>query len=276
MTVSINTNKSALISLQNLNATNEDIVSVQNKISTGRRIENARDNASIWTIAQNQRADLGSLNAVRMGLDRATSIAEVALAAGTNISDLFNLLKEKVVAARDTTIDTTSRNLLNQDYRSLINQINRATQSAQFDGTNIFDGSLTGSLNFIADANSSLNITLTAQNLSFGGSIVTLATTDSITTASLAAVALGKVQASISNINSALGALGSQLRQIEAHNVFLSKLSDAVETGISNLVDANLAKESARLQALNVKQELGTQALSIANRQPQQILNLFK
>jgi len=276
MTVSINTNKSALISLQNLNATNEDIVSVQNKISTGRRIENARDNASIWTIAQNQRADLGSLNAVRMGLDRATSIAEVALTAGTNISDLFNLLKEKVVAARDTTIDTTSRNLLNQDYRSLINQINRATQSAQFDGTNIFDGSLTGSLNFIADANSSLNITLTAQNLSFGGSIVTLATTDSITTASLAAVALGKVQASISNINSALGALGSQLRQIEAHNVFLSKLSDAVETGVSNLVDANLAKESARLQALNVKQELGTQALSIANRQPQQILNLFK
>jgi flagellin len=103
-----------------------------------------------------------------------------------------------------------------------------------------------------------------------------LATTDSITTASLAAVALGKVQASISNINSALGALGSQLRQIEAHNVFLSKLSDAVETGVSNLVDANLAKESARLQALNVKQELGTQALSIANRQPQQILNLFK
>jgi flagellin len=276
MTVSINTNKSALISLQNLNATNEDIVSVQNKISTGRRVENARDNASIWTIAQNQRADLGSLNAVRMGLDRATSIAEVALTAGTNISDLFNLLKEKVVAARDTTIDTTSRNLLNQDYRSLINQINRATQSAQFDGTNIFDGSLTGSLNFIADANSSLNITLTAQNLSFGGSIVTLAATDSITSASLAAVALGKVQASISNINSALGALGSQLRQIEAHNVFLSKLSDAVETGVSNLVDANLAKESARLQALNVKQELGTQALSIANRQPQQILNLFK
>ncbi len=276
MTVSINTNKSALVSLQNLNATNEDIISVQNKISTGRRVENAKDNASIWTIAQNQRGDLGSLNSVRMGLDRATSIAEVALTAGTNISDLFNLLKEKVVAARDTTIDTTSRNLLNQDYRSLINQINRATQSAEFDGTNIFDGSLTGPLNFIADANSNLNITLTAQNLSFGGSIVTLAATDSITTASLAAVALGKVQASIANINSALGALGSQLRQIEAHNVFLSKLSDAVETGISNLVDANLAKESARLQALNVKQELGTQALSIANRQPQQILNLFK
>lgn len=276
MTVSINTNKSALVSLQNLNATNEDLVSVQNRISTGRRVENAKDNASIWTIAQSQRADLGALSSVRMGLDRATSIAEVALTAGTNISDLFIQLKEKVVAARDTTIDTTSRILLNQDYRSLINQINRATQSAEFDGTNLFDGSTTGSLNFLADANSILTITLSAQNLSFGGSIITVTTTDSITTASLAATVLSKVQASIINVNKALGALGAQLRQIEAHNLFLGKLFDAVDVGVSNLVDANMAKESARLQALNVKQELGTQALSIANRQPQQILNLFK
>ena len=276
MTVSINTNKAALVSLQNLNATNDDLVTVQNRISTGRRVENAKDNASVWTIAQSQRGDLGSLNAVRMGLDRATSIAEVALTVGTNISDLFILLKEKVVAARDTTIDTTSRTLLDQDYRSLVNQIGRATQNAVFDGTNLFDGSVTGSLNFLADAKTSLNITLTAQNLSFGGSIITLASSSSITSASLASVALTNVQASIVNLNKALGALGAQLRQIEAHNIFLTKLSDAVEAGIGNLVDANVAKESARLQALNVKQELGTQALSIANRQPQQILNLFK
>ena len=276
MTVSINTNKAALVSLQNLNATNDDLVTVQNRISTGRRVENAKDNASVWTIAQSQRGDLGSLNAVRMGLDRAPSIAEVALTVGTNISDLFILLKEKVVAASDTTIDTTSRTLLDQDYRSLVNQIGRATQNAVFDGTNLFDGSVTGSLNFLADAKTSLNITLTAQNLSFGGSIITLASTSSITSASLASVALTNVQASIVNLNKALGALGAQLRQIEAHNIFLTKLSDAVEAGIGNLVDANVAKESARLQALNVKQELGTQALSIANRQPQQILNLFK
>ena len=275
MKVSVNTNQSALISLQNLNATGNELVTVQNRISTGRRVETAKDNASVWTIAQSQRGDLGSLNAVRMGLDRATSIAEVALAAGTNISDLFILLKEKVVAARDTTIDTTSRALLDQDYRSLVNQINRATRNAEFDGTNLFDGSTTDSLSFLADAKTSLTITLAAQNLSFGGAIITLSATDSITTASLATVALSKVQASIININKALGALGSQLRQIEAHNIFLTKLSDAVETGIGNLVDADIAKESARLQALNVKQELGTQALSIANRQPQQILNLF-
>ncbi len=219
---------------------------------------------------------MGALSAVRSGLDRATSIAQVALTAGTNISDLFIQLKEKVVAAKDSTIDTTSRNLLNQDYRTLIQQIDRATKTAEFDGANLFNGSLTGPLNFLADAKASFTITLSTQNLSFGGSIITLASTDSITTATLAGVALTKVQASITNVNKALGALGAQLRQIESHNIFLSKLSDAVETGIGNLVDADMAKESARLQALNVKQELGTQALSIASRQPQQILNLFK
>ena len=276
MKVSVNTNQSALVALQNLTATGDELNTTQSRISTGRNVSNAKDNGSVWTIAQKQRTDMGALSAVRSGLDRATSIAQVALTAGTNISDLFIQLKEKVVAAKDTTIDTTSRNLLNQDYRTLIQQIDRATKTAEFDGANLFNGSLTGPLNFLADARASFTITLSTQNLSFGGSIITLASTDSITTATLAGVALTKVQASITNVNKALGALGAQLRQIEAHNIFLSKLSDAVETGIGNLVDADMAKESARLQALNVKQELGTQALSIASRQPQQILNLFK
>jgi flagellin len=268
MNASINTNQSAMIALQNLNTTSDELSAVQMRISTGRRVETAKDNASIWTIAQGQRGDIGALGAIRMGLDRATSIAEVALTAGTNISDLFIQLKEKVVAANDTTLDTVSRNLLNQDYRALVNQIARASKSAEFDGANLLDGTITGSLNFLADAKTSFNITLSAQNLSFGGTLVTLATTDSISTATLATVALTKVQASIVNVNKAMGALGAQLRQIQAHNTFLSKLSDAIETGVGNLVDADLAK--------NVKQELGTQSLSIANRQPQQILNLFK
>ena len=276
MKVSLNTNQSALVALQNINATSSDLSTTEKRISTGLRVTDAKDNGSVWTIAQKQRSDIGALDAVRAGIDRATSIAEVALTAGTNISDLFIQLKAKVVAATDSTIDTVSRKLLDQDYRSLIQQITRATKSAEFDGTNLFNGSLTGPLNFLADAKASFSITLSAQNLSFGGSIITLASTDSITTATLAGTALTKVQASIINVNKALGALGAQLRQLEAHNLFLSKLSDAVETGIGNLVDADMAKESARLQALNVKQELGTQALSIASRQPQQILNLFK
>ena len=276
MKVSVNTNQAAMVALQNMNATSDDLRVVQDRISTGRRIQDAKDNASIWNIAQAQRGDFSSLSAVRMGLDRAASIADIALTAGTNISDLFIQIKEKVVAANDTTIDTNSRALINQDYRSLITQIGRATINASFDGANLFNNSITGSLSFLANAKTTSNITLTAQNLTFGGPIITLANTDSITTAALAATVLTKVSTSMVNLNKALGMLGSQLRQINDHNAFLGKMADAIDAGIGNLVDADLAKESARLQALNVKQELGTQSLSIANRQPQQILNLFK
>lgn len=276
MKVSVNTNQAAMVALQNMNTTSDDLRVVQDRISTGRRISDAKDNASIWNIAQAQRGDFSSLSAVRMGLDRAASIADIALTAGTNISDLFIQIREKVVAANDTTIDTNSRALINQDYRNLITQIGRATINASFDGANLFNNSITGSLSFLANAKTTSNITLTAQNLTFGGPIITLATTDSITTAALAATVLTKVTASMVNLNKALGMLGSQLKQIDDHNMFLGKMSDAIDAGIGNLVDADLAKESARLQALNVKQELGTQSLAIANRQPQQILNLFK
>jgi flagellin len=276
MKVSVNTNQAAMVALQNMNTTSDDLRVVQDRISTGRRIADAKDNASIWNIAQAQRGDFSSLSAVRMGLDRAASIADIALTAGTNISDLFIQIREKVVAANDTTIDTNSRALINQDYRNLITQIGRATINASFDGANLFNNSITGSLSFLANAKTTSNITLTAQNLTFGGPIITLATTDSITTAALAATVLTKVTASMVNLNRALGMLGSQLKQIDDHNMFLGKMSDAIDAGIGNLVDADLAKESARLQALNVKQELGTQSLAIANRQPQQILNLFK
>lgn len=276
MKVSVNTNQAAMVALQNMNTTSDDLRVVQDRISTGRRISDAKDNSSIWNIAQAQRGDFSSLSAVRMGLDRAASIADIALTAGTNISDLFIQIREKVVAANDTTIDTNSRALINQDYRNLITQIGRATINASFDGANLFNNSITGSLSFLANAKTTSNITLTAQNLTFGGPIITLADTDSITTAALAATVLTKVTASMVNLNKALGMLGSQLKQIDDHNMFLGKMSDAIDAGIGNLVDADLAKESARLQALNVKQELGTQSLAIANRQPQQILNLFK
>jgi flagellin len=276
MKVSVNTNQAAMVALKNMNTTSDDLRVVQDRISTGRRISDAKDNSSIWNIAQAQRGDFSSLSAVRMGLDRAASIADIALTAGTNISDLFIQIREKVVAANDTTIDTNSRALINQDYRNLITQIGRATINASFDGANLFNNSITGSLSFLANAKTTSNITLTAQNLTFGGPIITLATTDSITTAALAATVLTKVTASMVNLNKALGMLGSQLKQIDDHNMFLGKMSDAIDAGIGNLVDADLAKESARLQALNVKQELGTQSLAIANRQPQQILNLFK
>ena len=276
MTNSVHTNTSAAIALQNLTRTNDRLGDVQSRISTGLKVQGAKDNAAIWAIAQQQRADVGALSAVKQSLDRATSIADVALSAGESVSDLLNQLKEKVVAAKDTSLKTQSRELLNADFQALLRAIASAVENATFDGGNILDGSLTNGIRFLANADATSFVTLSAKDLTLGGSIIELAMSDSLLTLTGATQALTRLDNSITQLNAALGEIGAQAKQIEAHNNFVTKLVDTLESGIGNLVDADLAKESARLQALQVQQQLGAQSLSIANQAPQVILSLFR
>jgi flagellin len=276
MSLTINTNKSAMVALQNLNSTSDKLGSTQNKIGTGLRISTSKDNSAIWAIAQNQRADIGGLASVKMGLNRAQSIGDVALTAGQSISELLVQMKEKVVAAQDSSLTTVSRNALDADFKALLSQISQVIRNASFDGADLLDNSLPGGLKFLADAGASSYVTLANQDLTLGATIITLASTSSITSTTLASTALSQLQASIGNVSLALAKMGAQVRQIENHNTFVGKLSDSIEAGIGNLVDADLAKESARLQALQVQQQLGAQALSIANQSPNIILSLFR
>jgi len=275
MPFSVHTNAAALVALQNLNKTTTDLRQVQDRINTGLAIGNAKDNAAVWAIAQGQRADIGSLGAVKMSLDRATSIADVASTAGQTISDLLVQMKEKVTAAMDPSLDTASRNALDSDFKSILRQISQVVNNANFDGANLLDGSVS-QIKFIANAQANGFITLSSQNLTLGGTIITVPSTASLTTVTFATAVLAQLTASISNTNQALGNLGSQSKQIANHSDFVQKLTDQLTAGVGNLVDANLAKESARLQALQVQQQLGTQALSIANQAPQVILSLFR
>ena len=276
MTNSVHTNNSAAVALQNLTRTNERLGDVQGRISTGLKVQGAKDNAAIWAIAQGQRADVGALTAVKQSLDRATSIADVALSAGESISDLLNQLKEKVVAAKDGSLKTQSRQLLDNDFKALLRALSSQVNNAAFDGGNLLNGSLASGIQFLANADASSFVTLTAKNLSLGGTIIELALSDSLLTLTGATQALTRLDDSITQLNAALGSIGAQAKQIEAHNGFVSKLMDTLESGIGNLVDADLAKESARLQALQVQQQLGAQSLSIANQAPQIILSLFR
>ena len=276
MTNSVHTNNSAAIALQNLTRTNDRLGDVQGRISTGLKVQGAKDNAAIWAIAQGQRADVGALSAVKQSLDRATSVADVALSAGESISDLLNQLKEKVVAAKDSSLKTQSRQLLDNDFKALLRALSSQVSNASFDGGNLLNGSLTTGIKFLANADASSFVTLTAKDLSLGGAIIELALSDSLLTLTGASQALTRLDDSITQLNAALGSIGAQAKQIEAHNNFVTKLVDTLESGIGNLVDADLAKESARLQALQVQQQLGAQSLSIANQAPQIILSLFR
>lgn len=276
MTNSVHTNTAAAIALQNLTRTNDRLGDVQNRVSTGLKVQGAKDNAAIWAIAQGQRADIGALSAVKQSLDRATSIADVALSTGESVSDLLNQLKEKVVAAKDQSLKTQSRKLLDADFKALLRAIKSAVDNASFDGGNVLNGTLTNGIRFLANAEANAFVTLSGKNLSLGGSIIELSLSDSLLTLTGATTALNKLDDSINQLNAALGELGAQAKQITAHNGFVSKLMDSLEAGVGNLVDADLAKESARLQALQVQQQLGAQALSIANSAPQIILSLFR
>src|SRR5262249_19703040 len=134
MTISVQTNSAALIALQNLNKTASDLQGAQNEISTGLSINSAKDNASVWAIAQAQRADVSALGAVQASLNRASSIADVASTAGQSVSDLLNQIKQKVVAAQDPSLDANSRAAYNTDFQSLLTQISDVVNNAAFDG----------------------------------------------------------------------------------------------------------------------------------------------
>src|ERR1700753_3130796 len=159
MALSVHTNDAALIALQNLNNTSSQLQDVQNRISTGLSINNAKDNAAVWAIAQGQRADIGSLGAVKSSLDRATSIADVASTAGASISDLLVQMKANVVAAMDPSIDTASRTAIDSAFKSELRQITSIVSNANFDGANMLNGSVS-QIKFIANADATGFITL--------------------------------------------------------------------------------------------------------------------
>jgi len=275
MSLSVNTNPGALVALQNLNTTESSLQTAQNQVSTGLAISEPSDNGAIWAIAQNQRATSLSLDSVKQSLQRATSTIDVATSAGQSVSDLLNQLKSKALAASDTSLDSASRSALNADFTSLRNQITSVVDNASFNGSNLIDS---GAKNIyaLANADGQSQLTIAAQDLSLGGSNVTLTATTSISTATLAQAAIATVQTSIINVNNALAKLGTSENSLSGELTFVGNLQDTIDTGVGNLVNANLAKESAQLQALQTKQQLGIQALSIANASSSTLLSLFR
>ena len=271
----INTNPGAMIALQNLNQTNKDLQQVQQRINTGLAISSAKDNGGVFAIAQSMRADVAGYKAVNQSLDLAQSTTDVALAAGEAISDLLVEMKEKALASADTSLDTASRNALNEDFTALRDQIGTIVANAEFNGTNLIQNGATG-ITALANADGSNTITIGAEDLSLTGTTITLSAASVINTTTTANAAVSAIETSLDNLNSALARLGTGSKSLEIHSTFVNKLSDALERGIGNLVDADLAKESARLQSLQVKQQLGTQALSIANSAPSSILGYFR
>jgi len=275
MSFSVNTNNGAAVALQYLNATQGALNKTQSAINSGLKVANARDDGAVFAIAQNQRGNVAGYTAVINSINNATSAVDVALSAGQSISDLLIQMKQKALAAADASLDTASRQALNANFIALRDQIGTIVKNAVFNGFNLVDGSTT-KITALASADGARRITTDAQNMKLSGSIVTIKNTNTISTQAKASTLIATIQTSLTNVNAALAKLSAGAAKFSIQGTFAQKLSDTLTSGIGNLVDANMAQESARLQSLQVKQQLGIQALSIANQAPQTILSLFR
>jgi flagellin len=275
MAFSVNTNVGAAIALQYLTTTQGQLDKTQTAINSGLKVATARDDGAIYAIAQNQRASVAGYASVINSINNGTSAIDVALSAGQSISDLLIQMKTKALAAADSSLDTASRQALNANFVALRDQITTIVNNATFNGFNLVNGS-TNSITALASADGTRRITTSAQNMKLSSTIMTVKGTNTISTQAKASTLIATIQTSLSNVNSALAKLSAGAAKFSIQGTFAQKLSDTLTAGIGNLVDANMANESAKLQSLQVKQQLGVQALSIANQAPQTILSLFR
>ncbi len=289
MGMSVNSNNGAMVALQNLSSTQSMLQTTQNRIATGLAVSGAKDDSATFAIAQKLRGDLGGLKAVTTSLNRAKSTVDVAVSGAQQVSDILNQMKEKATAAADTGLDQDSRDSINQDFKALRDQITSIVKSANFNGTNLLDGGdgNVAALKSLQDGDANTDgyqtdaLSVSNQDLALGsgtdaGTNITIGADTEIASSADAALAVDAMKTSISNVNKVMSTLGSASRQIDSQVSFTSKLSDVITSGVGTLVDADMAKESATLQALQVKQQLGVQALSIANQAPQSITSLFR
>jgi flagellin len=275
MSISVQNNSSALLALQNLNRTNDQLSDVQKEISTTLRVGEAKDNPAVWATAQGQKHDLDNLGSVTASLNRASSISDVALAAGQQVLDLLNSMKSTALTAQDSQLTGDARTSLSADFAGMLQRIANAVSQAGFDGANLLDGS-GGNLRFLATADATQVVTLPAKSLALGGSIITLSSASTIGTTMSASAVMTQIDASIANVTSALADIGNQAKLIDAHTKLVANLSNVLSTGIGGLTNADTAADSARLAALQLQQQIGQQSLNIANSMPSILLSLFK
>lgn len=268
---SITTNVGAMVALQALNKTNKSLDMTQQRVNTGLRVSGAADDASSYQIAQGMKGDKAGYEAVQIALGLGLATVNTGLQAGESIADLLTEMKAKIVQANQAGLDNNSQSALNSDIAALNTQITTIVNSASFNGKSL-----------IASGATSLTVLSTVSGSVITVSAVALDTTalglNTITVigSSGAAAALTAITSAITTAASRLASLGSSSKAVTIQNEFTSKFIDTLTQGIGALIDADLAKESASLQSLQIKQQLGVQALGIANARPQTLLGLFR
>ena len=299
---SINTNVAAMTALQTLSRTNENLTMTQGRIATGFRVATATDNAAYWAIATTMRSDNKAMSTVQDALGLGAATVDVAYTALESSLEVVDEIKSKLVAAREPGIDRVK---IQSEIGELQLQLQSISDSATFNGENFLTvdstagitakevvASFTRTGSAVSVGTISIDITSTTLfdsgadtgilDTVDGGTAVSISTLD-ISALTDSAADLATLDALISQVDAghqlmttAAADLGSASKRIDLQQNFVNNLMDAIDRGIGQLVDADLNEESTKLQALQVQQQLGIQALSIANSTSQNILSLFR
>ena len=285
---SILTNTSAMVALQTLKAVNSNLAKTQDMISTGKDIARAKDNSSIWAISKVMESDVDGFNAISKALAVGESTVAVASAAADQIVTVLKEMKELAVNASSESSDHAA---IERDMVQKREQITQIIAAAQFNGANLMlddiDGNGATSLTVVSSLDrvggaapvvSTIDVATTGfeTSLDYAAGGESLSAMTNITDAATAQTALTEIEAYLDTAIQGAATLGASEKRISNQGDFISKLTDAMKAGIGSLVDADMEAASARLQSLQVQQQLATQSLSIANQAPQSILALFR
>src|SRR6185437_6601663 len=277
---SVNTNSGAMIALQSLNATNSQLAAVQKQISTGYRVADATDDGAAYAIAQGVRSNVGALTSANQQLGNVKGLLSTTNSALTNVSNTMINMKNLLVKLADGNVQGDARNQDIAAYNSYADSLKNAITDATYNGKTLIGdiggGSGFGSVKVVRN-----EVGSTYGIATFSGSALYGAVTNggAITNAAGAAALItagGSFVTQFNKISSQLNAYGAASNYVDSQVSYNNDKIDALNSGLGSLIDADLAKESAQMQSLQIRQQLGTQSLSIANQAPQSLLSLFK
>jgi flagellin len=272
MTNSVNTNSGAIVALQSLSRTNTELNSVQKRVSTGFRVSDAIDDGAAFSVAQGLRATVKGYESVNERLGSAKGLLSVAQEGLRGVSDTLGEVRKVLVKIADASLSTTELAQYQADYAALKTEIANFAAQASFNGINLLGATATTNIIFNATGGS---FALVAQNTGVSAGTHLTAATSAADAATLLG-ASGSLTVFQNMVGTSLSTIGGYVRSVNNQQNFIKVLADATSEGIGAIVDADLAKESARLQSLQIRQQLGTQALSIANQAPSSLLSLFR
>ena len=281
MTLSIQTNPEALAALRNLNVAGNRVAELGRQVSTGLKVQGAKDDASNFAIAQGLRSDVRSINAVIQGLNNAKGIAKVAIAGATAVSDMMTDIRKKITEGANEGNTAQQQQILQNDYEEMLGQMRQILENSEFNGVNILIelaipfNLAVGTVRDV-DVLSNLEggtIRLDGQGLDLTYAVLI---NEDISTPANALAALAAFELEEERVATALGSLGANLRALDFQVTQLQATLDATEEGLGNIVDADMARASAELTAAQVRQQLSVQTLGIANNAPQIALGLFQ